>query len=1038
MDDSDEYFDDSIVLDEAALASIQATEERFGASLSQVHSHPPSPSFQQPPPPLRSAQGIPSSPPAKKLKTSHREAGVSSATIRAPPQPALRRTESTDLIPEIRVGPDGNYIINAQSKATNRAEKSRGEGTAFGGGVVRPPTTALSSISGDKHSATKDTVPSLPRATVIPRHERTGQGTSSAAQPLVQRSNTRESQQNVAPAQSQSLRSHVPVPPQRPGLVRRTTTSVAQNSDDRLSASQRRTRLIEQAMAEASVQSQLPSPTPAAPIVLPDTVDIQAELASLRAQLAEMNAANEAIQQSLREAQDAQLVKAGEVSFLRQTIDKTRKEHSEAVAKAKADMIAYEKTKAEMQAKLKEETERMATRLVFKQHEIETSVRKPTWGSASVRSRRIMRDSLQPVETPTRAREALPPPSTSRTVGQVPPQQVQHKHGSQARIRDNDEGPMSSPTSAHIMRADGEMKQPRFKGFHNAFTDSGPVFPRIHTRPKEKEANIEEHPGSDPFFMPHENKDVIMQDPADDKGKGKEVDAGFGHDEDDGDAHTLETRNLGQCDMANKDEGQVPFLDSGSGMEEGVAANEDIDWGEELRRIVFTHIAPRNDVLTIHILLSHILPQELAIQEKHAYAAACQVILEKCGATHGYTECLDNSEWEADVLDKVASAFVTLGDILGRAGCILPLVALLDLLVLLVLYIPAFSSPLLGPAAANNILGRELNLDGPSQLLSVLCDIVRDHLTPPKLNGVPAAEGISEETRTTLAVSVVHLMESLCWNVKDGFIEQLALIPHRPQVLEILLDPFQPPKLTICTLQLLILLATGRNMFRSLLAFLNMDTVSERDESTFKGGDLQIPLVEKLCYFLIQPMAEESYPICRLIITLVGLLFDSHADARMLLLNTASLIPSLVICTTKLSKQFWEDDLAIIRSPPLAKLVIDILYLSVSVLHHMVFTPDLSSLLGRKLIEATRLSGPFNGVTHMFIVTFGRLSWAEGPDWLDDECKCTCEMIAEIAMEIIEIVVAGPECDSLWAVWHQPGIDDDDDNDTESDKIKID
>jgi len=45
---------------------------------------------------------------------------------------------------------------------------------------------------------------------------------------------------------------------------------------------------------------------------------------------------------------------------------KTKKEHAETVAKARADMLAHEKIKAELQAKLKSETERLATRLVFK------------------------------------------------------------------------------------------------------------------------------------------------------------------------------------------------------------------------------------------------------------------------------------------------------------------------------------------------------------------------------------------------------------------------------------------------------------------------------------------------------------------------------------------------------------------------------------------------------------------------------------------------------------------------------------------------
>lgn len=191
MDDSDEYFDDSFILDEAALASIQATEERFGASLSQARCSQPAPLL----------QASPSPPPPKRSRISH-----INGVARVPPQPLLR-TESLELNPEIRVGPDGNYVVSTQSKALTQAARSNG-------------------------------------------------GPS--------------------------------------GLAAR----------------------------------------------LPDSADIHTELASVRAQLAvvsaslsmtaiefllrqdKLNAENVAIQKSLREAQDAQLVKAGEVSILRQTIDK--------------------------------------------------------------------------------------------------------------------------------------------------------------------------------------------------------------------------------------------------------------------------------------------------------------------------------------------------------------------------------------------------------------------------------------------------------------------------------------------------------------------------------------------------------------------------------------------------------------------------------------------------------------------------------------------------------------------------------------------
>lgn len=67
--------------------------------------------------------------------------------------------------------------------------------------------------------------------------------------------------------------------------------------------------------------------------------------------------------------------------------------------------------------------------------------------------------------------------------------------------------------------------------------------------------------------------------------------------------------------------------------------------------------------------------------------------------------------------------------------------------------------------------------------------------------------------------------------------------------------------------------------------------------------------------------------------------------------------------------------------------------MSVYLLHKLVFHVGLAPILGRKLVEASHLSGPFNGITHMFIVTFGRLSWAPTPGWLDDNSKALCENI---------------------------------------------
>lgn len=50
----------------------------------------------------------------------------------------------------------------------------------------------------------------------------------------------------------------------------------------------------------------------------------------------------------------------------------------------------------------------------------------------------------------------------------------------------------------------------------------------------------------------------------------------------------------------------------------------------------------------------------------------------------------------------------------------------------------------------------------------MLCDVVREHLVPPKphLNVDKTSRG-EENMRAVLAMGVVQLMESLCWTVKD-------------------------------------------------------------------------------------------------------------------------------------------------------------------------------------------------------------------------------------------------------------------------------
>ncbi|KAF8508578.1 hypothetical protein BU17DRAFT_99657 [Hysterangium stoloniferum] len=1061
MDDSDEYFDDSFTLDDEALASIQETEERFTASVSQTQVPPPQlvvPHpllIPQPPQPLsRNCEALPNAPPSKRLKTSHGEAEsrpkplANDVTMRTAPT-KLRRMESMGYDLDIRVGPDGKYVM-----ATHEADKEMGTNPKS---VSGPSTLSVqerqdhpvdhdqSNIGSSSSSVSHihgvvSQLPLVPAATQRPLNvpPSVQQTTSSTRLFLKSRSGSIEL---ARPSNSTLVSQEVvrPVPPPvatRRQLVRRATTAAPSEHSDEPTASQRRTRLIEQALSDNLTQTErstsIPSVKNNMPPVQSGAADFQDELASLRAELEKVKVVNINIQKSLREAQEAQVVKAGEVTILRQTIEKTKKEHAEAAAKARANILACEKVKADLESKLKEEAERMATRLIFKQHEMETSTRKPAWGS--VRSKRVAKDSsafnIAASETPTRTRLPFPPSTMKRNS-----RPLLAKKDQQNQVVEEGGGPMSSPTSDRRSRARDESRNLRFKGFHNAFTDTQPV---VESPTRAKKRNTEDNCISNPFYMPaggmDNDQDQDVYWPMADKGKGKAVEVDFdmnmsqnGHNRNSA-PHSSPAKDMVDKDVAES--GGI-YMESNERADDEEMLEEGIDWGEELRRLVFTHTAPLQRVLTLQMLFSTALPSETSFQARQAYTAACQTILEMCGANHGHTYHIEDSEWEEEVVDKVANAFVTIADILCSAGCIPPLLALLDLLTLLTLCIPTFLSPFLGAATANDILDRPLNPEGPSQLLAVLCNVVQMHLVSGKDN-VPG-ELEKTDLQRNLATTVVELMESLCWNVKDGLIEQLGII-SRPAILDVLLHPGQSVELLGRTLRLLILLASHRVLFRYLLA--SDDANSIESIALNIDNTLRIPLIEKLCHFLVEPIGEEVHKTHLLVFTLIKLLADSHSDAHTLLLESISLAPSLVVCITKLSRLLWEDDPAVMGSTDFAKTTVEMLFIAVNLLHHLLFTLELSSILGRKLVEASRLSGPFNGVTHMFIVTFGRLSWAEAPEWLESECKSECEVVAELALEIIETVVAGPECDSLWAVWHQNEIIDEEE--VEAQRIMVD
>lgn len=102
-------------------------------------------------------------------------------------------------------------------------------------------------------------------------------------------------------------------------------------------------------------------------------------------------------------------------------------------------------------------------------------------------------------------------------------------------------------------------------------------------------------------------------------------------------------------------------------------------------------------------------------------------------------------------------------------------------------------------------------------------------------------------------------------------------------------------------------------------------------------------------------------------------------------------------------------------------------------LHHLVYGTEPPLNLRQKLHYAPHRL--FNGVVHMLIVTLGRLSFAEAPEWVNQDGKAELERMigklfsdefihsyanewTETARDLLDLVVGGPDNDSVWVAYN--------------------
>ncbi|EGN99743.1 hypothetical protein SERLA73DRAFT_179920 [Serpula lacrymans var. lacrymans S7.3] len=429
---------------------------------------------------------------------------------------------------------------------------------------------------------------------------------------------------------------------------------------------------------------------------------------------------------------------------------------------------------------------------------------------------------------------------------------------------------------------------------------------------------------------------------------------------------------------------------------EEVEEAELLNWSIYLHQTILRHTASSSNLSTFHMLMQAMPLQSLPHSSVETYSSASARILDVLSIAS------TRDEWTYTVR-TVCISMLQIAGLLVAVNSIPALTALFSLLTCLTCTIPSFSPVLV------SIRKDESDEDSPAEIVSIFCTIVQNFFTLFKDTKAEIDPDVA-----SLARENMDLFESLCWQLPSDLESCLTLIVRSPQVFTILLDASQPPWLLERSARLLVWLSARKSLFRVLLSF---------PEPEIPNGNMadftKLPHIEALCSLLVDTSrgGPEITSMKESILTFFSMLSQSHLDALTILVESRTLVPSLVAYLTHSSTPLWEDDDLLRSSPSLASSTLRTINQTLFLLYMLIFGPEAAFNLRHKL-QVTP-SRQFNGITHMFIVTLGRLSYTDPPEWIAAKDKVELEHIAEMARELLDLVVEGPEGDSVWATYQE-------------------
>lgn len=687
------------------------------------------------------------------------------------------------------------------------------------------------------------------------------------------------------------------------------------------------------------------------------------ELAKLRAQIEKLKLEHEATLAALKEASEARLEREGEVETLRRNMAKSSHSYNEKINKLQQEKSEEIEKRKAAERKLNQELERARTNFALKVQELETTVRKTPWSVSRSGSGRGSIGLQAQFETPKK----------------FGGQEV-----STSAVRNRREFPQRA-APAH-----SKSTQP-FTGFVDSFNGGSPVKPRHRTQPPAviMEAPVRgTRPNLDHYFSPI---DADSQPRAPGHAKSESRD----------EAASLVFESFPDVDGY----GESPRINIEIGTSMGEVRDEDKieeellqggelinlpDVREQCYAILFSHTSLPDYQLTLQRLFS--LDLSNLQEERDTYVHSCSSLMEAVASR------------EPDFLpvaSRIATSLIRMAGVLSRASSLVNLAAVLELIGTMCLWIDGLTSLLLDceelcPA-----------------ILSALVDIVKSH-------GLPPSGGNADAWEVAMRQGLL-LMELLCLTSPQDDINQLEHLVRAPNMMSTLLNEKQPTWVLCASMRIFCIISTYSECAAMLLSY------PHNPGTRNPTGDLtRIPHIERISHLLVDSVtlsSAEHHELQASIITSLTQLTLASPEAMATVTHSQSVIPSLVATLDAYATLLWDEHpIESLEASKHTKKNLDLVVGILQLLHYIVFK------MGAQLDLQRVIQFPphrFNGLEHMFVVGLGRLSYADPPEWNDNTCKLLCETCTELARDLLEQFINGPEVDTIWASYQDAGASQD-------------